>query len=115
MSQDITIFTDGVDLDIADVKIVKEKVVSLYGSEFLEGVNTTNNSYPITVGVSSFDGTNGSYDSYITSTELLVTTQDNDQEKIISVDISSVSEEASIKIAINGGIFTLDVFAVWLE
>ena len=29
MSQDITIFTDGADLDIADVKIVKEKVVSL--------------------------------------------------------------------------------------
>ena len=47
MSQDITIFTDGAELDIQDVKIVKEKVVSLYGEEFLEGVNTTDNSYPI--------------------------------------------------------------------
>lgn len=47
MSQDITIFTDGAELDIQDVKIVKEKVVSLYGEEFLAGVNTTDNSYPI--------------------------------------------------------------------
>ena len=47
MSQDITIFTEGVDLDIPNVKIIKEKVVSLYGEQFLEGVNTTENGFPI--------------------------------------------------------------------
>ena len=47
MSPFITVFTDGVDIDIEGVTVVKEKVVSLYGDEFLEGVTTINGDYPI--------------------------------------------------------------------
>lgn len=47
MSPFITVFTDGVEVDIEGVTVVKEKVVSLYGDEFLEGVTTINGDYPI--------------------------------------------------------------------
>ena len=47
MSSDITVFTDGVDIDIPNVKVVKEKLLSLYGQEFLEGVETVGDSFPV--------------------------------------------------------------------
>lgn len=45
ISNDITVFTDGVELEIDGVKVVTEKVLELFGSEFLEGVITTDNTY----------------------------------------------------------------------
>lgn len=47
MSPFVTVFTDGVDIDIEGVTVVKDKIESLYGSEFLEGVKTATNDYPI--------------------------------------------------------------------
>ncbi len=47
LSNDIIVFTDGVKLDIPQVKVVSEKLVSLYGDEFLEGVTTDCGDYPI--------------------------------------------------------------------
>ena len=47
MSSDITVFTDGIDLDVPGVKVVTEKLESLYGNEYLEGVKTVDNEYPI--------------------------------------------------------------------
>ena len=43
----ITVFTEGLDIEVEGVTIVKENVVSLYGKEFLEGVITTNNNYSL--------------------------------------------------------------------
>ena len=47
MSSDIIVFTDGEELDLSDVKVVKEKVVSLYGDEYLEGLTTEKESYDL--------------------------------------------------------------------
>lgn len=47
MSSDITVFTDGVSIDIPNVKVVKEKLISLFGNDYLEGVVTEHASYPI--------------------------------------------------------------------
>lgn len=47
MSSDITVFTDGEEVDIPYVKVIKDKVLSIYGDEFLEGVITSNAKYPI--------------------------------------------------------------------
>ncbi len=47
MSKDIIVFTDGNQLELPDVKVVTDKVVSLYGSEYLEGLITENNSYDL--------------------------------------------------------------------
>lgn len=47
MSPFITVFTDGEDLVLEGVEVVKEKVISLYGEEFLEGVKTSDGEYSI--------------------------------------------------------------------
>lgn len=47
MSSDITVFTDGQDLELPNVKVVTDKVVSLYGNEFLEGLTTDKGSYDL--------------------------------------------------------------------
>ena len=47
MSKDIIVFTDGDDLSLADVKVVTDKVVSLYGNEFLEGLTTEKENYDL--------------------------------------------------------------------
>lgn len=47
MSPFVTVFTDGVDIDIKGVTVVKNKIESLYGTEFLEGVKTATTDYPI--------------------------------------------------------------------
>ena len=47
MSKDIIVFTDGDDLDLPNVNVVKEKVVSLYGNEYLEGLTTEKENYDL--------------------------------------------------------------------
>lgn len=47
MSKDITVFTDGEELELPNVKVVKDKVVSLYGSQYLEGLTTEKNNYDL--------------------------------------------------------------------
>lgn len=47
MSKDITIFTDGVELNLDGFNVVTSPIASLYGEEFLEGVNTLDNSYQV--------------------------------------------------------------------
>ena len=47
MTNDITIFTDGSQLDLEGYNVVSDKVVSLYGTEFLEGLITENNKYEL--------------------------------------------------------------------
>ena len=47
MTNDITIFTDGLNLEINEFKVVKEKIASLYGDEYLEGLITENNKYEL--------------------------------------------------------------------
>lgn len=46
-SSDITIFTNGSDTTIASEKIVKDKIVSVYGNELVEGIETENNKYAL--------------------------------------------------------------------
>ena len=47
MSPYITVFTDGEDVMIEGVRVVKEKIVSLYGDEFLEGVTTEDRDHAV--------------------------------------------------------------------
>lgn len=47
ISKDITIFTDGEALELEGFNVVTEKLVSFYGVEYLEGVETLTNKYPI--------------------------------------------------------------------
>ena len=47
ISNDITIFSEGNDLVVEGCNVVKDKIISLYGEEYLEGVNTTEASYPL--------------------------------------------------------------------
>lgn len=47
MTQDITIFTDGEEVDVPGVKVVKDKITSLFGNEYLEGLNTATDSYEL--------------------------------------------------------------------
>ena len=47
LSEEITVFTDGVNLEIPGVKVVEEKIESLYGDMYLEGVNTISDSYQL--------------------------------------------------------------------
>ena len=47
ISKDITIFTDGEALELEGFNVVTEKLVSFYGDEYLEGVETLTNKYPI--------------------------------------------------------------------
>ena len=47
ITSDITVFTDGVDIELEGVKVCKEKIVSLFGETYLEGVETTDCKYPI--------------------------------------------------------------------
>ena len=47
MSKDIIVFTDGAELDLPNVNVVKEKVVSLYGNEYLEGLTTEKENYDL--------------------------------------------------------------------
>ena len=47
MSSDITVFTDGEELELPDIKVVKDKVVSLYGDEYLDGLTTDKESYDL--------------------------------------------------------------------
>ena len=44
-SNDITLFTNGDDFNIEGVNTVKDKIVSVYGSDTLEGIETINNKY----------------------------------------------------------------------
>ncbi len=46
-TDDITVFTNGEETLIECDKIVKDKIVSIYGSEMLEGVETINNKYEL--------------------------------------------------------------------
>ena len=45
MTNDITIFTDGEEIEVEGFNVVSEKIISLYGNEFLEGVITVQNKY----------------------------------------------------------------------
>lgn len=47
ISKDIIVFTDGVDLEIEGVNVVCDKITSIYGQDYLEGVNTENGVYPL--------------------------------------------------------------------
>ena len=45
MTNDIIIFTDGEEIQVEGFNVVGEKIISLYGNEFLEGVITEQNKY----------------------------------------------------------------------
>ena len=47
MSPDITVFTDGVEINVPGVKVVSDKLVEVYGSEFVEGIKTEKDSYEL--------------------------------------------------------------------
>lgn len=47
MTQDITVFTDGEEVDVPGVKVVKDKIISLFGNEYLEGLSTATDSYEL--------------------------------------------------------------------
>lgn len=47
ITNDITIFTDGQHLELEGLKINEEKIVSFYGENFLEGIETVNNRYDL--------------------------------------------------------------------
>ena len=47
MSSDITVFTDGVELTLEGVKVVTDKLVSIAGDEYLEGIITDKENYSI--------------------------------------------------------------------
>ena len=47
ISNDITIFTDGEELSLEGFNVVKEKLISFYGEDYLEGVETTLTKYPL--------------------------------------------------------------------
>ncbi len=46
-SDDITLFTNGEDTSIDAKNIVKDKIVSVYGNELVEGIETENNKYQL--------------------------------------------------------------------
>ncbi len=46
-SDDITLFTNGEDTSIDCKNIVKDKIVSVYGNELVEGIETENNKYQL--------------------------------------------------------------------
>lgn len=46
-TSDITLFTNGLDTTIKADKIVSEKIVSIYGSELVSGIETENNKYDL--------------------------------------------------------------------
>ena len=45
MTNDITIFTDGADIDVPGFEVVKDNILSLYGEEYLEGLSTETAKY----------------------------------------------------------------------
>jgi thioredoxin reductase (NADPH) len=47
ISKDITIFTNGEELKLDGYNVVKDKIVSFYGENNLEGLNTENAQYPL--------------------------------------------------------------------
>ena len=47
ITSDITVFTDGAEIEVEGVNVNTEKLVSLYGETYLEGVETTNGKYDL--------------------------------------------------------------------
>lgn len=47
ISKDIAVFTEGVELALDGVNVVTDKITSLYGKDYLEGVKTENNTYEL--------------------------------------------------------------------
>lgn len=47
MSSDVTVFTDGVNIHLDNVKVVTDKLVELYGTDFVEGIKTEKDSYEL--------------------------------------------------------------------
>ena len=61
ITNDITVFTDGDYISGLDCKVVNEKIVSFYGSDFLEGIETINARYDLD-GVFVAIGTTSTFD-----------------------------------------------------
>ena len=47
ITSDITVFTNGAEIEVEGVNVNTEKLVSLYGENYLEGVETTNGKYDL--------------------------------------------------------------------
>ena len=47
ITKDITIFTDGEEFELEGFTVVKDKLVSFYGDEYLEGVESVSAKYPL--------------------------------------------------------------------
>ena len=60
LTNDITIFSNGVDYQNDKHVVVRDKIISLYGEEKIEGIETSNNNYPLD-GLFIAEGTFGSF------------------------------------------------------